>query len=196
MNLILASASKRRLEILKSCGIRLKVAVSGVKERFHHQLHPKALVLHNSEVKARAVARKLKSGIVLGCDTLVLFKSRPVGKPKNMQEAKKLLKRFSGNRLFVYTGMCLIDTQRKRQSSAVAKTQLWVKKISRNDFNRYLSLLGPYDKAGGFSIEGAGSILFDELKGSYFNVLGLPMNTLAELFKKIDLNILDFISKK
>ncbi|MDD5610078.1 MAG: Maf family protein [Candidatus Omnitrophica bacterium] len=196
MKLILASASKRRAEILRSCGIKFEAMPSRIKEKFHHRLHPKELVLHNARIKAKAIAQKSKRGIILGCDTLVLFKSRPIGKPKNKEEAAKILKNFSGNKLFVYTGMYLLDLGRKKQSSAVAKTELKVKKIVGDELNRYLSLLGPYDKAGGFSIEGVGSMLFDELKGSYFNVLGLPMNTLAELFKKLDLNILDFINKK
>jgi len=194
--LILASASKRRKEILKSCSIRHKIIVSRISEKFHHRLHPKELVLHNAREKANAVASKISSGIVLGCDTLVLFKSRPIGKPRNAKEARRLLKAFSANKLFVYTGMCLIDIERHRQASSITKTEIKVKKVADKELGRYLSLLGPHDKAGGFSIEGAGSILFDRLKGSYFNVLGLPMNALADLFIKLGLNILDFISKE
>lgn len=194
--LILASASKRRRDILKSCGIRHKIIVSRVAEKFHHRLHPKELVLHNAREKANAVALKINSGIVLGCDTLVLFKSKPIGKPRGILEARKLLKEFSGRRLFVYTGLCLIDTDSNRRACSITKTELKVKSIAIKELNRYLSLLGPHDKAGGFSIEGPGSILFDDLKGSYFNVLGLPMNALADLFRKLGLNILYFMDKK
>jgi len=194
--LILASKSKRRAEILKSCGIRFKVIASNIKEKFHHRLHPRDLVLHNATEKAKAVAERTKSGIILGCDTLVLFRSKPVGKPKNFKEARSLLSRFSGSKLFVYTGLCLIDLERGKRKASVAKTELQVKKIPSKELKRYLDILGPYDKAGGFSIEGTGSILFDDIKGSYFNVLGLPMNTLAGIFKEIGLNILDFIPKK
>ncbi|MCM8780099.1 MAG: Maf family protein [Candidatus Omnitrophica bacterium] len=194
--LILASQSKRRAQILKSCGIRHKIIVSGVSEKFHRRLHPKELVLHNAREKAKSVAKKLNSGIVLGCDTLVLFKSQPIGKPKNVKYARKMLECFSGKKISVYTGLCLIDVSGAKQAQAVAKSQLWVSKIPPQELDRFLPFLGPYDKAGGFSIEGAGSIIFDNIRGSYFNILGLPMYALAVLFRKIGLNILDFMHKR
>jgi len=194
--LILASQSKRRAKILKDCGIRYKVFPSRIKEKFHNKTHPRHLVLANATQKALCTAKKVKRGLVLGCDTLVLFKGRAIGKPRNKKEAEKILKSFSGSYLYVYTGLCLIDTLRKKQAKAVAKTKLRIRHIAKGQLRRYLSLLGPYDKAGGFSIEGLGALLFDDLEGSYFNVLGLPLGTLADLFRKIGLDILDFVCAK
>ena len=73
------------------------------------------------------------------------------------------------------------------------KTSLYIKEIVPKDIAKYFRLLGPYDKAGGFSIEGVGSIIFDDIRGSYFNVLGLPMGKLQELFRDIGLDLLDFV---
>ncbi|MCM8770504.1 MAG: Maf family protein [Candidatus Omnitrophica bacterium] len=193
--LILASKSKRRAQILKSCGIRFKIKASNRKEKFHRQIHPQELVITNAREKARDVAKRFKKGIILGCDTLVLFKNKPIGKPKGIKQARTLLRQFRGNKLVVYTGLCLIDMWQKKEETTFAKTDLRVKWIPERELEDYLSHLGPYDKAGGFSIEGLGAVLFDNLVGSYFNVLGLPVNTLAELFKKIGLNILDFVAK-
>lgn len=160
-----------------------------------HKMGIAKLVMLNACRKTEAAKKFFKRGIILGVDTLVLLKNKPVGKPENEAAAKKLLKALSGNVVFVYTGLCLLDREKNRSAEDFDKTELKVKKISSKDINRYLELLKPYDKAGGFSIEGVGSLLFDDLRGSYFNVLGLPMGKLAELFDRIGYDILDFIHR-
>ena len=85
------------------------------------------------------------------------------------------------------------DLDSFKESSGFDKTSLYIREIPEKDIDKYFRLLGPYDKAGGFSIEGVGSIVFDNVNGSYFNVLGLPMGKLQELFRKIDLDLLDFV---
>jgi len=193
MRFILASASRRRTDILKSCRIRHKIFVTGIKEASHGRFHAARLVIENAKRKARAVAGNFKSGIVLGADTVVLFKGKNIGKPKTAMHARKMLKSFSGRHIVVYTGLFLIDVASGRCVYGVEKTGLKVKKIIPADIDKYLAALGPPDKAGGFSIEGAGSLIFDDIRGSYFNVLGLPMAKLAELFKKLEYDIFDFM---
>ena len=191
--IILASKSKRRSAILKSCGIHHRIVPSGVRELHEGVKRPEALVMLNARRKAEAVARKLRKGIIIGVDTLVLFRGRLVGKPRSKIEAKRMLKDFSGNRIIVYSGISLIDLDNSKESSGYDKTSLYIKKIPLRDIDKYFKLLGPYDKAGGFSIEGVGSIVFDNIRGSYFNVLGLPMGKLQELFQDIGLDLLDFV---
>jgi septum formation protein len=191
--IILASKSKRRSAILKSCNIPHTVVPSKVKEIHKDTESPGALVIKNATKKAEAVARKRDKGIIVGIDTLVLFRKRLVGKPRSKDEAKKILSAFSGNKIVVYTGVCIIDSARSKKTSGFEKTSLNIKKICRREIDRYFKLLGPYDKAGGFSIEGIGSIIFDDIRGSYFNVLGLPMGKLQEMFEDIGLDLLDFI---
>lgn len=191
--IILASQSKRRSEILTSCRIKHKVFVTNAEEHVCHKMGIAKLVMLNARRKTEAAAKFFKRGIILGVDTLVLLKDKPIGKPRSEVAAKKLLKALSGNVVFVYTGLSLLDKGKNRWAEGFEKTRLRVKNIDPKDISRYLELLRPYDKAGGFSIEGPGSLLFDDLRGSYFNVLGLPMGKLAELFGKIGHNILDFI---
>lgn len=191
--IVLASKSKRRSAILKSCSIPHIVVPSKVREVHEDTKRPGTLVILNARMKAEDVARKIRKGIIIGVDTLVLFKGRLVGKPRTRSEAKKMLKAFSGNRIIVYSGICVIDPESSKESSGFLKTSLCVKDIPCQDINRYFRLLGPYDKAGGFSIEGVGSIVFDNIRGSYFNVLGLPMGKLQELFQDIGLDLLDFV---
>ncbi|MFH0839894.1 MAG: nucleoside triphosphate pyrophosphatase [Candidatus Omnitrophota bacterium] len=191
--IILASQSKRRSAILNSCGISHKVIPSGVLEMHKSFGGPRALVMHNARIKAEQVAKGRRSGIILGVDTMVLFKGKLMGKPADKDAAKKMLRSFSGKRLLVYSGLHLIDAKSGRSSTGFDITALRIKRILRRDIEKYFRLLGPYDKAGGFSIEGIGSIVFDDIKGSYYNVLGLSMAKLQELFQKIGLDLLDFV---
>jgi len=192
-DIILASASKRRSAILNSCGIPHTVMRSRVKERCGGAGGAAAIVVYNARMKAEAVARRKGKGIIIGVDTLVLFKRRLIGKPATKAQARSVLRGFSGRRIKVYSGLCVIDVFRSRMASGYDGTVLHVKKIPNEDIDKYFRLLGPYDKAGGFSIEGVGSVVFDDLRGSYFNVLGLPMGRLQELFRDIGLDLLDFV---
>ena len=191
--IILASQSKARSAILNACGITHVVVPSNINEAHPGGLKPEVVVMKNAKDKARAVAKRTNSGIILGVDTLVLFKGRLIGKPRNKNEAKRILKGFSGKKILVYSGLCVINRDSGKETAGFEKTLLKIKKIPVKDIEKYFKLLGPYDKAGGFSIEGVGSIIFDNIQGSYFNVLGLPMGKLQELFKKMRMDILDFV---
>lgn len=191
--IILASRSKRRSRILKSCNIPHVVIPSNAREARGDIKKAGALVMLNARKKAEAVARKIRKGIIIGVDTLVLFKGKLIGKPRTKRDARKMLTAFSASRIAVYTGIHILDLDDSRESSGFDKTTLYIKDISRSDIDKYFRLLGPYDKAGGFSIEGIGSIVFDDVEGSYFNVLGLPMGKLQDLFRDIGLDLLDFV---
>jgi septum formation protein len=190
MNIILASSSERRREILASCGIKHKVMPSHATEYMAISKLPEQVAMINARIKAEAIAKKLKSGCVIGADTVVLLGSQIIGKPKNARHAKKMLKEMSGKTISVYTGLCVIDVKKENLISDYEKSFVTVKKLKDKDIPKYFKLLGPYDKAGGFSIEGPGSFIFDNIKGSYFNVLGLPTTKLQEMFEKLGVNLL------
>lgn len=191
--IILASKSKRRSAILKSCNIAHEAVPSRTREEHRYAGDPASLVVQNAKKKAEAAARKFNTGVVIGVDTLVLFKGKIIGKPDDRTSARKMLRSFSGNKISVYSGICVMDLYSSKESSGFDKTELRIKTIPRQDIEKYFKLLGPYDKAGGFSIEGVGSIVFDDIRGSYFNVLGLPMWKLQELFEDLGLDLLDFV---
>ena len=193
--IILASKSKRRSSILKCCNIPHTVIPSSVRELHYDAKKPNILVMWNARIKAETVARTRRKGVIFGIDTLVLFNGKLIGKPRTKRDAKQTLRTFSGKHIIVYSGIHVIDLDRSKEISGFDKTSIYVKEIPEKDIDKYFKLLGPYDKAGGFSIEGIGSIVFDNLKGSYFNVLGLPMGLLQRLFKEIGLDILDFVKK-
>jgi len=190
--IILASASKRRSEILSSCGIKHRPLPSCVDEIDSKERPLLRTVCHNAKIKAAAIAKIQSAAIIIGADTLVRVNGYAIGKPRSAKEAKGLLRRFSGRRIEVVTGLYLIDGLTNKAVSGYEKSSLRVQKMSRPDIDKLFKLLGPYDKAGGFSIEGVGSMIFDDIQGSYFNILGLPMIKLRHMFKKIGLDITDF----
>ncbi len=193
-NIVLASSSRRRSSILLSCGIKHKVIPSNVTEDMKGR-SPCRIVMSNACLKAKEVAEKIKEGLVIGADTVVLLDKKIIGKPMNVSHAKMMLKSMSGKAIYVYTGICVIDAKTKKIALDYERSEVRVKNISESEISRYFRLLGPYDKAGGFSIEGAGSFIFDDINGSYFNVLGLPMARLKDMFEKIGVDILKIIKK-
>ena len=194
MRIILASGSKRRSSILDSCGIKHSVVVSAVKENMQ-DADPGRLAVSNARLKAGKVGEKTGKGFIVGADTLVLLGKEIIGKPRDASHAMKMLKSMASKTVSVYTGLCVLDAATGRSVTGWECSKVRVKKIRPRDIARYFKLLGPYDKAGGFSIEGAGSFIFDDINGSYFNVLGLPMAKLNELFKKLDVDLLDIARK-
>jgi septum formation protein len=192
---ILASKSKKRSDILRSCGIAHMVMPSEAFEIHPVKKDVPRAVVANARTKALkiAVERKDISGaVIIGADTLVVHRNHVIGKPKSESEAKGLLKKFSGSDIDVYTGIFVIDRDTKKHASCVDKSSIRVKKITAGRIDDYFKKLGSYDKAGGFSIEGVGSMIFDNIKGSYFNILGLPTGKLSDLFAKVGLDILEY----
>ena len=191
-NIVLASASIRRSRILAECGIEHTVSISRIDEKMSGDAVEK-LVVWNAEMKAEAANTDGGEAVIIGADTLVVHGEEMIGKPDGEESARNMLKKFSGQEIEVYTGVCVIDTASGKKASGYDKSAISVRVISDGEIEKYFRLLGPYDKAGGFSIEGAGSLIFDNIRGSYFNILGLPMMKMAELFKEAGLDILDHI---
>lgn len=189
--IILASGSKRRSKILKECGIKHKVVVSRAFEQIDNKKSAKINVLFNAQAKAKKVASKYKAGFVIGADTIVLAGKRLIGKPKTKKEAKEFLKLFSGKEIFVYTGLCVIDTKSQIAVNAVEKSKIYVRKLSPKDIERFIKITISHDKAGGFSIEGPGTFIFDNIQGSFYNILGLSMARLNDLFMKLGVDLLE-----
>lgn len=190
--IILASASTRRARILDECGIRHKVVVSHAPEIMDSSKSPAYNALFNARRKAQTVAGKYNQGFIIGADTVVLANGKLIGKPRDKVEALKLLKEFSGKTIGVYTGLWVIDTRTGKSVGTSAVSQVRVKKITSQMARRFIRVAGPVDKAGGFSIEGPGSFIFDNVRGSFYNILGLPMIELYRLFEKLGVDLLEY----
>lgn len=194
--IILASASKRRSLILSQCGIPHRIVVSGANEIMDSRKGPAYNTVFNACLKAETISGKFKTGYVVGVDTIVLSGKRLIGKPRTKREARNLLKEFSGKSIFVYTGLCIKDVKKQKIVKASVVSKVRVKRMTDEILNKFLKLSGPFDKAGGFSIEGVGAFIFDNIEGSFYNILGLPIIKLNELFERLGVNLLEYCNVK
>ena len=189
--LILASGSLQRKKLLKDLGVKFFVKSSRVREVKNIRTTCSELVKHNAVLKAKDVARKIKKGIVIGADTLVYGGNKQiVGKPRNLKEAKKILQVLFSKPHWVYTGVAVIDSETQKSIVDYEKTKVFMISLSDEEIDRYHRKVSPLDKAGGFDIEGGGSVFIHRIEGCYTNVIGLPIAKLATMLKKLGVSIL------
>jgi septum formation protein len=181
-NLILASASPRRKELLELLQIPFEVIVSEIDEIVDEQLHPAEMVQSLAHQKAASVAKANQSSFVIGSDTLVVYEGRMLGKPTDENEAIQMLQMLSGNTHEVYTGVSIIHGE--QVSSFHEKTTVTFFLLSDREIDEYVSSGEPMDKAGAYGIQGYGALLVNSIHGDFYSVVGLPVaRTYRELLK-------------
>src|SRR3989338_7338262 len=191
----LASDSRARKKILALAGLKFKVLNSRVKEkRVAGSLSYASLVKRNALAKARSVASKVRSGIIIGSDTIVVEGKRIFGKPKNLKEAKAMLKRLMQKPQWVYTGIAVVDQDRRKALLACEKTKVYMDKLGQAEINHYFAKVSPLDKAGSFDIQGRGAFFIRRIEGCFYNVVGLPLRRLYQMFRKLDVKIFVVVS--
>jgi septum formation protein len=182
---ILASESPRRREILKSVGLKFKIAPAHVNEKYLPGESPQEHVKRLSRDKARVIADQFPAAWVLGADTIVVIDGLILGKPKNRAQAKNMLQRLSGREHKVFTGFTIANAADKNYSTKVVQSTVRFKTISPEELDWYIACDEPYDKAGGYAIQGKGAYFIQSIRGSYTNVIGLPLCEVLETFKKL-----------
>ncbi len=180
---ILASKSPRRKEILKAIGTDFKTAVSDADENIDKNIEPSLYVQELAMIKAAAIKSK-DAKYIIAADTVVYFNGRIMGKPHTEQEAYQMLEALSGNTHCVYTGICVCDTENGVSATDYEKTDVTFGILAPDEINKYIKSGEPFDKAGGYGIQGKGSLLVEKISGDYFNVVGLPVAKLNKLLKK------------
>ena len=178
--IILASASPRRKEILENHGIPFKIEVSDVDES-HEKMHPAKLVEELSKRKAKAVFQTFPSEIVLGADTVVAYEDEILEKPKDDEDAYRMISLLQGNVHQVYTGVTICSAEKKTTFSV--KTDVYVKEMSPEEIKAYISTGEGRDKAGSYAIQGIFSKYIEKYDGDYENVVGLPGSYVEEVLK-------------
>jgi len=187
--IILASRSKARKDLLKQVGLKFSVAGSRIREKRIIRKRCSDLVIKNALLKAQDVARRHKAGIVIGADTVVLVGGKIIGKPKNFKDAVRTLKLLSRKPQWVYTGLAVVDIDKGATFTAYEKTMVYMRALTDARAKSYLKKGSTLDKAGSFDIQGLGAIFVDRIEGCYYNVVGLPLSKLAQIFEKIDIHI-------
>jgi septum formation protein len=179
--LILASKSPRRGELLTAAGIRFEAASVDVNESFLRLEPPGDHVRRLALEKARAGFARYPSDLVLGADTIVLIGGEMLGKPRDEQDATRMLRVLSGREHEVLTGLALVSAE--RTIVEVARTKVWFNPMTEDEIAEYVGSGEPLDKAGGYGIQGLGSRFIDRIQGSYSNVVGLPVALVYRLLK-------------
>jgi septum formation protein len=193
--IILASASPQRRNLMNLLGVKYSIRPSKSDELEKITTTCAQFVKDNAILKARAVAGQLKDGIVIGADTTVYVGGRrTIGKPRDLREAKKNLKLLMSHPHWVYTGIAVIDVGANRELIDYEKTRIFMTKLDDAQIDEYYRHMSPLDKAGGFDIEGKGSVFIRRIEGCYFNVVGLPLAKLTGMLRKVGVHVLMFMA--
>jgi len=180
--IILASASPRRAELLRQLVARIRVVHSEAQEIHDDQLTAWEMAQINAYRKARAVAKKLPDALVLAADTLVYLdrESKLFGKPKDSAQAFAMLEQLQGRTHAVITGVCLMRLREHRQRVFAEWTDVRFHPLTASQIRKYLALINPLDKAGAYAIQEHGELVVAEISDSYSNVVGLPVERVRE----------------
>lgn len=186
--IILASASPRRQEILKNIGLQFEVLVSDADEsKIDKNAVPVSIYVQElAMLKALSAAEKLKNknSLIISADTVVYLDGKILGKPKNEDNAREMLKFLSGKCHSVFTGICVMDAKTLKSICANEETKVYFKELSEERIDDYVRTKEPLDKAGAYAVQGLGGMLIDKTEGDFINVIGLPAKKLFNILEK------------
>lgn len=178
--LILASKSPRRKYLLEQAGIKFEVIPSQFDENAMPLKTPDLYVQALSQAKAEEVALKYPGQWVIGADTIVLIDGQILGKPNGKDAARSMLEQLSGQTHQVYTGFTICCVEKNKTHTDAICTDVTFKELSPHEIEWYIHTDEPFDKAGAYAIQGLGTFLVKSIKGSYTNVVGLPVCEVIE----------------
>jgi septum formation protein len=198
LQLVLASASPRRRELLRGIGLEPRILVPGIDERAHPDEAPSAQVLRLAEAKGRAAAARLPpsdpAAVVLAADTVVTIDGTCLGKPSGPEQARSMLQALSGRKHRVLTGVYLERTDDGRSVGGVETTAVHFLPYDDRTIRAYVSTGEPMDKAGGYGIQGRGALLCRRIDGSWSNVVGLPLERLPDWLESIGIDLWQWLA--
>jgi septum formation protein len=187
--IILASASPRRKALMDLIGLEFTVDTGSYEETMDIDLPPSKLAKFLSLKKAEAVTSRHRNAVIVAADTFIVFHGELMGKPRDAEEARKMLRKLSGKTHSVITGYTIIDTEHKRELSRAVETKVTFRRITGKEIDAYVRSKEPLDKAGAYAIQGLGAVFVRRIEGDYFNVIGLPLNSLVESLKGFGISI-------
>ena len=183
MNLILASKSPRRAQLLKKMNINFKVEDSKLDESKYLIKNPKEYCQKLANAKAKSVLAKFNDSTIIGADTIVEIDNEILEKPSDFKEAYNMLRKLSGKKHNVFTGISIISSN--FEINFVEKTTVKFFEISKNDIQTYIKKNKPYDKSGSYGIQDESMIFVDYIVGNYENIIGLPVSRVYKCLKKL-----------
>lgn len=187
--LILASNSPRRSALLSQINLKFIALPARIKEQILLNEKPEDYVERIALAKGNQIAKKYPNSTVIGADTIVVLENKILGKPKTKIKAKEMLRELQGKKHKVITGISVINKSKNIELSQAIKTDVKMKALTEKEIDGYVRTKEPLDKAGAYAIQEIGAVLIDEIKGSYTNVVGLPLDALCELLRKAEIEI-------
>jgi septum formation protein len=188
--IILASQSPRRKQLLTQLDVQFTVVPSYIEEKMNARLKPRSQAENLSLQKATTVAQKYKDAIIIAADTLVVIDNEILGKPKDVTDAKRMLKKLSGKTHVVITGYTIIDTETNKTITNSEESKVFMKKLSNKEIENYIKKENVFDKAGAYAIQGFGSLIIEKIEGDYSNVVGLPLFSMFHELKHFGISLL------
>jgi len=193
VTLILASASPRRKELIRQLGLPVEFAVNNADEWVQGNLPPEQVVERLAERKARAAYETIgprENAVVVAGDTIVVFGGEILGKPKDEDDAFRMLCLLQGKTHAVYSGISCIACADGKVLTGHSRTFVTMKPLSDAQIRRYIRTGEPMDKAGAYAIQGLGSAIVEKIEGDYFTVVGLPLAMLADMLAQLGVRVL------
>ncbi|MDZ4785929.1 MAG: Maf family protein [bacterium] len=184
-NLVLASSSPRRKELLTTCGLNFEVYPSGIDEEIVKANSPKELVEILSLQKAQDVFKKFPNSFVVGADTVVALDGEILGKPKDRDHAIRMLMSLQGRDHYVWGAFTILS--KDIQYTESCQTKVFFEALTKSEIEKYVDTNEPMDKAGSYGAQGIGASFVNRIEGSYTNVVGLPLSQFISAAKKVGL---------
>jgi septum formation protein len=179
-SIVLASESTRRVDILRTLGISFSIIPPDIDETKNKDETPQQFDERISHEKAIKVGNHFPDKWVIAADTIVVLKGKVLGKPKNERDAFNMLKTLRGKWHKVITGYCVLNLLKNIVYKDIVETKVFVRHMTDDEINRYIKTSEPMGKAGSYAVQGKGGYMVKEIKGSYTNVVGLPICEIAE----------------
>ncbi len=181
MNLILASESPRRRELLAILGIPFSVVPASIDESPVPGEDPEQFVVRIAREKGVEVASRVSRSVVLSADTVVTVDREILGKPADENDAAGMLRKLSGRDHWVYTAVCVVNQMKRETLEGLDRTRVWFKPLTDEQIFDYVRRENVFDKAGAYAIQGYAGVYIPKIEGNYFNVMGFPLPLVHEL---------------
>lgn len=181
--IILASGSPRRKELLSQIVKDFTVVQSTYEEDMTLKMDPQKLALHLSYGKAEEVAGHFPEAIVIAADTFIIVDEKPLGKPIDLEDAKAMLRIESGKEQIVVTGLTIMQRLTKKKAQRIVLSRVFMKYLSDEEINEYVTTHNVLDKSGSYAIQEIGDKFIEKVQGSYTNIMGLPLEEVKEILK-------------
>jgi len=188
--IILASGSEARRKLLENIKLDFEIQQSDFEEIMNPDIPPEQLAVELALGKARNVAAKNTNAVIIAADSFVVLDGEYLGKPHSVEEARAVLRKISGKKQNLVTGMAVIDTESGTTITDFDISEIWVKELTDEEIESYIKTGEPFSKAAGYAIQEIGSIFIEKIQGNHTGVVGLPVNKVYKILTQLGVKVI------